>query len=333
MNRPGKEWLAGYLYYAEPWEDFLIRAVKPFLDSVFDSSLAEQFFFIRYWERGPHIRLRFFGESDRLQRELKSRMETFFYDFFKEHPSERQEPAEIKDLPEGRQWFDNNSLQFIHYEPEVQRYGGPVGIRIAERQFEISSEAVLAVIGESGNWDYERALGAAIQLHLGFAFALSMDLNEAAAFFSRIFTIWFGRSYGYAPGLTTDEIEERRDLTLKAFNENFEGQKAVLVPFHQTLWNALSEGVLFEQEWLNQWLRGMEDIGRELRQAQEAEEIEFPGWFTPSTDLDVPVSRQYLWSILESYVHMTNNRLGILNRDEAYLGYLIRQSLEAIHKP
>ncbi|MFP5247245.1 MAG: lantibiotic dehydratase C-terminal domain-containing protein, partial [Thermoanaerobaculia bacterium] len=31
--------------------------------------------------------------------------------------------------------------------------------------------------------------------------------------------------------------------------------------------------------------------------------------------------------ILVSYLHMTNNRLGVANRDEAYLAYLIARSL------
>ncbi|MGB5931124.1 MAG: lantibiotic dehydratase C-terminal domain-containing protein, partial [Cyclobacteriaceae bacterium] len=34
------------------------------------------------------------------------------------------------------------------------------------------------------------------------------------------------------------------------------------------------------------------------------------------------------WRIYDSYVHMTNNRLGIQNRDEAYLAYLIKKCLD-----
>lgn len=326
-----KEWLAGYLYFAEPWEDFLTQVVGPFVESVMEEHLAEQFFFIRYWELGPHIRLRFKGESCMLTGELKSRMETFFGDFFRKHPSPRREPAEVRKLPKDRQWIDNNSLKFVPYEPEVQRYGGPVGILMAERQFEISSRAVLSVMEESESWDYERALGAAIQLHLAFAFGVGMDLAETREFFCRIFGMWLARSYGHTSGLTADEIQKRRELTLKAFAENFGNQKSVLVPFHETFWNALSREAVFEQEWLNQWLLGMREIGKELQDAQKHGRLEFPDWFKPNPEIGIPAARQYLWSILESCVHMTNNRLGILNRDEAYLGYLIQQCLEHLN--
>ena len=38
---------------------------------------------------------------------------------------------------------------------------------------------------------------------------------------------------------------------------------------------------------------------------------------------DFPKANQERWAIYDSYVHMTNNRLGILNRDEAYLAYIM----------
>ena len=45
MKDDTKTWLATYLYYAEPWEEFLTDAVKPFVESVLENNLAEQFFF------------------------------------------------------------------------------------------------------------------------------------------------------------------------------------------------------------------------------------------------------------------------------------------------
>ena len=58
-----KQWLAAYLYYSGNWEKFLTNSVKPFVEDILDRKLAEQYFFIRYWERGPHIRLRFKGDK------------------------------------------------------------------------------------------------------------------------------------------------------------------------------------------------------------------------------------------------------------------------------
>jgi thiopeptide-type bacteriocin biosynthesis protein len=327
MPETKKTWLAAYLYRGEPWEDFLTGTVMPFVDDVFEKKLADQFFFIRYWERGPHMRLRFKGDTGVLEEKVKPQLDDHFNNYFKQHPSERKEFEDMEKLPPEQQWFPNDSVQYIEYEPEVERYGGPVGILVAEKQFEISSRAVSAVIEECDTWDYDRALGAAIQLHLGFAFAMGMNLMETAAFYSRIFNVWFSRAYGYTPDTPAEEIKNRQEITMKAFEENFARQESTLVPYHRTIWDAFTEGAFFEQEWLNRWLDGMAGIKEELKTIQRQKKLVIPTWFKQERLEDIPEENQDLWAILESYVHMTNNRLGILNRDEAYLGYLIKESL------
>jgi hypothetical protein len=52
----------------------------------------------------------------------------------------------------------------------------------------------------------------------------------------------------------------------------------------------------------------------------------------PGQPLIVPdqtagLAKQQLWAIYDSYIHMLNNRLGIMNRDEGYLGFLIKEVL------
>jgi len=36
------------------------------------------------------------------------------------------------------------------------------------------------------------------------------------------------------------------------------------------------------------------------------------------------------WMHMADYMHMTNNRLGILNRDESYMAFLLTESLQRI---
>lgn len=328
MMNEEKTWLAAYLFRPEPWEDFLTTAVEPFVEKVFKQKWAEGFFFIRYWEQGPHIRLRFKGDPDTLETQLKPQVDEYFLNYFRELPTRREVPANHDDLPPEHRWFPNDSVQYIAYQPEIERYGGPSGLLIAEEQFDASSRAVMAVIRESDNWDYDRALGAAIQLHLGFAYALGMDMVETGEFFTNIFQHWFSRAYGYTAGTAPEELNERRDITMNAFNDNFKKQEAVLVPYRRTLWNAFTEEIEFEQEWLNRWLIQMGAINEKIKTAHLQKKLQIPQWYTPDPGIKTPGERQQLWPILESYVHMTNNRLGILNRDEAFLGYLIKESLK-----
>ena len=107
-------------------------------------------------------------------------------------------------------------------------------------------------------------------------------------------------------------------------------QKSVLIPYHETVWNAFHEGVNFEQEWLNSWLNGMTNIKNALKEAFLNQKLIFPNWIKPNSEIKTPPERQLFWYLYDSYVHMTNNRLGILNRDEAYLGYLIKESLKKL---
>ncbi len=327
METKRQPWLGCYIYCCEPWEPLLMNCIKPLVRAVLDEGQAEQYFFIRYWERGPHIRLRFKGDRAGMEETVRPKLDECFHKYFAGNPSRRDDPDWAATLPEEQKWFPDNSLQYIEYEPEVSRYGGPVGMDISERQFQISSGTVLAVMEDCDGWDYERAMGAAIQLHLGFAFALGMDLPEAISFYTRISRLWLARSFGYVPGMDKEEAMTRKEATLTAFEENFQKQKEVLIPFHQTIWEAFADDVLFEQDWLNNWLRDMRQIGDRLKSAQAEGQLEFPDQFTPDPNSTVPRDRQLLWVILESYVHMTNNRLGILNRDEAFLGHLIHHSL------
>ena len=322
-----QQWLAAYLYYTEPWTELLLNAVQPFIRETMQIPDVEQYFFIRYWERGPHIRLRFKGDAAVLEETVKPRLAQFFADYMAAHPSERITPEWESTLPEADRWFPNNSVQWIEYEPETERYGGEVGIVIAERHFQDSSAIILRIIQESSQYTYERALGAAIQMHLSFAYAMGMTLGEAREFYRSIFYGWLPSAYGgYRTDITPEQRQEAQDAVLKAFEEQFELQQQMLLPFHKTVWEALHDGVEFEQEWLNDWIRAVQATARDFHDAKERGEIIDP---MQSSSPEVQ-NNLFGKTILGSYVHMTNNRLGILNRDEGYLGYLIMRSLEAM---
>lgn len=324
-------WLAAYLYYAEPWEKLLTEAVAPFVKQVLEEGLAEQYFFIRYWERGPHIRLRFKGDPEVLEKTLRQRLQAWFEGWMKEHPSERQEPQNLS--PEYA-WYPNDSVQFIEYEPETERYGGPHGLLVGEAHFQDASDAIIAVIGEADEWDYSRALGAAIQLHLGFLIALGMDFEEAKGFFRRVSRGWMPRAFmHFGEELPEEEIKRRREETQEAFESNFQEQQEALVPFFETVWEALQEGQEFEQDWLNDWIKSVARTREEIIALQKEGKLIVPPYlqqYNRHKEEGYPDEMVARWTIYESYVHMVNNRLGVMNQDEAYLGYLIRRSFETI---
>ena len=123
------------------------------------------------------------------------------------------------------------------------------------------------------------------------------------------------------------EIEDRKKETLQAFNTKLEQQKPVLLSMVDSIWEALQEGVAFEQESMNFWVESAKRTQQELMDAHEAGLLQIP--FQTATS---PAShkKQDLWKIYDSYTHMVNNRLGILNRDEGYLAYLIKECLKVL---
>ncbi len=313
-------WLAAHLYYTPPWESFLAKVLAPFARDVLARGLAKNFFFIRYSERGFHIRLRFRGEEQKIE-QLKPELEAHFGEYMSANPSKREaEQQEQKLLP-------NNSVQFITYEPELVRYGGPLGLGIAENLFEASSQACLEAFGSGDDWHYDQGLGSAVTMHLTFAYGMGFSLEELSSFCQKISQVWVSRTYQYDAQTTQEEHRAKAASTQETFAEMFSLQKEALVGYSKVLWEALEEEASFEQDWLNQWGEAVATSGQALKQALRAGDLEIPDrdkalW----VDDDAPQWHQ-LWPILESYVHMTNNRLGILNQDEAYLGYLIRETI------
>lgn len=323
-----KSWLATYLYYNEPWDKFIVEAVNPFAKKIMSEGIAEQYFFIRYWERGPHIRLRFFGDTEKMMEKIKPQIDSYFADYFKKNPSKDIKADWMDQLPEDQKWYPNNSVQYIEYEPETERYGGPDAILVAEKQFQASSNAILAIMSESEEWSYEKAMGSAIQLHLSFAYAVGMNLEEVKYFYDLIFRSWFHRAYyNYERNLSEDEMKRRSDITMKAFEDNFIKQKDFLVATHKTLWDAFNGEVEFEQDWLNNWIVEMKKIDSALSELQKQGKFIIPRYFDKTVPGGIRENMYEKMTVYESYIHMTNNRIGILNRDEAFLGYLIKKSV------
>ena len=124
---PGSEWLYAKIYTGTATADVLLRdVVGPAVREILAAGAADGWFFIRYGDPEWHLRLRLHGAPEALQTRVLQRLHADL------------DPL----LADGRLW----RLQLDTYEREVERYGGPEGIVLAERLFEVDSEAVLAIL-------------------------------------------------------------------------------------------------------------------------------------------------------------------------------------------
>jgi thiopeptide-type bacteriocin biosynthesis protein len=127
VRPPGSEWLFLKVYCPPPMQDSLIAGALRALVAVAEASrLATDWFFVRYEDPEPHLRIRFHGNPQALVGNL---------------------------LPQACSWAedlirDGLCLRFVvdTYEREIERYGGVAGARIAEELFGADSRAVVELL-------------------------------------------------------------------------------------------------------------------------------------------------------------------------------------------
>ena len=156
----GERWLSGHLFLdtrAHPGaaDRVLLEVVRPFVRRCLERGWISRYFFIRYWELGPHLRLRLCGEERVLEEVVRPALE--------EHVDAAL-AAQLRgrargDLPGDAVRSPVEALVWIPYLPEAARYGGPEGVRLAERFFFCSSEVAMECLERLTAGDRAQRLG------------------------------------------------------------------------------------------------------------------------------------------------------------------------------
>jgi thiopeptide-type bacteriocin biosynthesis protein len=134
LKPPGSDWLYVKLYCPPALEEDLIsQPLREFGEFAVSAGLASKWFFLRYSDPDPHVRLRFLGQPDDLVRRL---------------------------VPEVCSWAselmtDGLCQRFCldTYDRELERYGGAAGLSISESIFAADSHAVASLLGLAGRGD------------------------------------------------------------------------------------------------------------------------------------------------------------------------------------
>ncbi len=327
--RASAQWLTMGLYYNEPWEEFLIKAVKPYVDIVMQTGIAERFYFQRCWERGPHIRLWFKGNPTVLKDILQPNIEEYFTHFFESRPSFRIDPSYPDSFPEVSKWIANNSLYHFSDHLHMSCFSGSLGHSICEKQFQASSEIILKSIQDKKeHWTYDDAISTANKLHLSFAFAIGMDMEEARLFFAQLFDNWKAGNLHHNKICQKNEPAQKEENIIY-FQKAYELQKHGLSAFNQALWESLENGLNTGDTLFEDWIQTNINVNIELGLVQEAGKLKLE---TTELVFDLPFNlskeKEKSWIIHAQLIHLTNNRLGIMNKDEGYLLFSLMKSLE-----
>jgi thiopeptide-type bacteriocin biosynthesis protein len=115
------------LYVASSASDTVLRrVVAPVMRDALASGAIRRWFFVRFSDPAPHLRVRAYGPADALTARVLPRLTR----------------ALRRSLAEGTVW----RLQLDTYEPEVERYGGLEAMSLAERVFALDTEAIVALL-------------------------------------------------------------------------------------------------------------------------------------------------------------------------------------------
>jgi thiopeptide-type bacteriocin biosynthesis protein len=257
------------------------------------------YFFMRYWQRGPHVRVRFQGlspqDAARVQAALAGRLPAAIVprdgESMLDAAAFGAQSASLAAAGEGGRSLPVEAVlpPGVHsavYEPELDRYGGADLMPLSERLFRSSSDAVLAILGDGpGLWERAQLAATAtalIALSLGHPAATRTYCGGAAAF-------WRGycNRLGFPAALVAQAERAGRQ----------QGER----------WAAAPEQIRLPGEAgpTGDWARQVTAAVSTWRDA-----------------LPLPAGRATAMSVLTSHVHMFHNRLGLTAREElfSYLG-------------
>lgn len=308
--RPGGQdrgWRSWHLHLNSTARSVHDRVITDVVEPVVNAVAPESFFFIRYWQGGPHVRLRMRGldpgSARRAESLLAGRLPAALELRGEERPLDRDhfglQAASLatageqgKELPVEP--LREPGVRRASYEPEFGRYGGAELMDVSERLFEQSSRAVLEILRVSpGLW--ARTVSA---LTAVAAASLVLEGPEAGrAFCAGGAAFWRGYCVNLGfPAKVIAQVEE-------AGRKN--GQRL-----------ARQSGRLFERA-------GEGPVGAWGRAVGEA----VPAW---RSALPAPGGRATAVSVLSSHVHMFHNRLGLVAHEEMFSYLSLRHMMDSL---
>lgn len=316
----GTDWVCAHIFYDTDQDVLLTGCVRPLVAELTAEGLLGQYFFLRYWEGGPHVRLRLLParttDRDAIERLAAERIREFLARTPAADVVDRsrftQVAAGLAGL-EGRSGHDdvvrpNNSVEFLPYEREHTDYGHGAAIAAVERHFLESSELALTVVAARATVE-QRAL-LAFDLIVG-VFALCDEVRDQ----------WARHGgpplpFGSGPEATDveprylaqrDKLRARARLTWRMADEPDTGR-----PDQRAYW-------LASVRRLRETLHALEETGgfaSEWADSPLAEPLGLSATQHPATSL-----------VLLRCAHLVNNRLGLTLWQENQLRFLVGRVL------
>ncbi|WP_327002303.1 lantibiotic biosynthesis protein [Dactylosporangium sp. NBC_01737] len=333
--QPGS-WLGMHIFYGANARPMVLDCVRPLVDELTTRGLLDSYFYMNYWQEGPHVRLRLKPRTAADEPAVRDAAEAAVQRFLADRPALYEMNAGFRgelhemlfrlEYPNGgpqellaadgtAAMQPNNSFAYRPYEPEYGKYGGAQGVALAEWHFRHSSDLVIDLVATMNLHLRPVVLGIASQLMLVMAGTFLPGRDQLATFFDSYHQFW-RHAFGGAGLVDNIDYDGMYDRVAADLDRRF-----------RPILTALDQG---EPHRLPVLLRGWAEHAAQLRErvvllaGSGALTFAYPEGAEPVTVTD---AHQALIRLLSPYLHMTNNRLYVTLRDEAYLAYLIGRAL------
>jgi thiopeptide-type bacteriocin biosynthesis protein len=337
MSQVSGDWMAVHIFYAASCRPVLLDCVHPLVTELEADGLIDGWWFINYWLEGPHVRLRLRPSAPEHAAEVRERAERTVSHFLTTRPAlyrvEGNFMAELYDTlfqleypdgsaptitgPDGRMLLrPNNSFSWEPYEPEYGKYGGPAGVALAEWHFQQSSALVIDAVRTRNMHLRTVILGLAAQLMMVMSATFVADRDQLLGLIERYHAFW---QRGFSSTNYTDST---------GYEEAFEAMAGQLSDRFASVRSALTGGELQALPGLlGRWAGHCAELRDRVTALAGAGELTFRGMVREG-DLRITAPEEALAMLASPYLHMTNNRLGVTIRDEAYLSYVLARALK-----
>jgi thiopeptide-type bacteriocin biosynthesis protein len=294
MPVDGCRWLSAHLHvdgavYGPAADRAILDAVAPVAAECLRRRWARCAFFLRYTAGGPHLRLRLLGRPGDLGAHVRPLIE------------DRVAAGVVR----GVDW--------VPYEPELDRYGGPAGVEVAERLFADSSRLAIELLAGLAADDRAARLGKALLAMLTLLHVFVGEREAAAV------TI---RRYGQAYLAQQVPDPDRGRRLARAFEGGLDRQADTLAAYVEATWEALERRSGLPPA-LERYRRRLGAARRRLRAVFERRLL-LDAHGAPWARFEPAAA-----AIFPSYLHMTNNRLGVGIQEEVYLAVVAHGTLGA----
>lgn len=187
-------------------------------------------------------------------------------------------------------------LKEAQYIPETERYGNMETITYAENQFYASSRFILHHLVENSPLSASERYLLALKTHLAFFKGMELSQNHILLLCDQFVQNWLPVPFSE----NTDEHKQNRKNVLDAFQNQFNAYQTLLTENLTEFWNSKE---IEEGSFLQHFLDSNRNIFTNYSQSQLS-----PGAIDEA---------------ILSFIHMANNRLGIVNAEESYILFLI----------